>query len=299
MLSLLLHLNNGESSLYWHAHADVIAVCVGLLVAYWFAVTQLRDEISDAGRVRRSQVAMFVAGVAVIYSVSSSPVHEISEDYLASVHMGQHLAYTLIAPPLLIAGTPSWLLRAPLRNAAVLRAARLVTLPLVCFAAFNTVQLLTHLPASVDFALTNHWFHPIVHIGLVASALLMWWPILSPLDELPKLSYPLQMAYLFVQSLIPTVLAAFLTFSRNPFYAYYERAPRLWSLTPIEDQQFAGFVMKMLGSLILWGFIAYAFFRWYQRDQAEGRDPQWEEVQDEMSRLGLPIERSAVRGEFQ
>jgi putative membrane protein len=241
---------------------------------------------------------MFVAGVAAIYVASSSPVHEISEDYLASVHMGQHVVYTLVAPPLLIAGTPAWLLRAPLRSPGVLRVARLVTLPLVCFAVFNAVQVVTHLPSTVDFALTNHWFHPIVHVGLVASALLMWWPILSPIDELPKLSYPLQMAYLFVQSLIPAVLAAFLTFSRNAFYSYYETAPRLWGLTPIEDQQFAGFVMKIVGSLILWGFIGYAFFRWYQRDLADQRDPQWDEVREEMSRMGLPIERSAVRGEF-
>jgi putative membrane protein len=298
MPSLLLHLDPGESSLYWHAHPDVIALCVGLLVAYWFVVTRLREEISDAGRVRRSQMAVFVTGVAAIYFASSSPVHEISEDYLASVHMAQHLVYTMIAPPLLIAGTPSWLLRAPLRNGAILRIARLATLPLVAFFAFNAVQLLTHLPSTVDLALTHHWFHPIVHVTLVASALLMWWPILSPLDELPKLSYPLQMAYLFVQSLIPSVMAAFLTFSHNTFYSYYETAPRLWGLTPIEDQQFAGFVMKILGSLILWGFIAYAFFRWYQREQAESGDPRWEEVREEMSRLGLPIERNAVRGDF-
>jgi putative membrane protein len=298
MQLFLLHLDAGESSLYWHAHPDVIAVCVGLLAAYWFAVTQLRAEFSDAGRVRRSQAAMFVAGVVVIYAASSSPVHEIAEDYLASVHMAQHLAYTLIAPPLLIAGMPTWLLRAPLRHPAIRRVAQMVTLPLVAFAAFNAVQLMTHLPSMVDFALTHHWSHPLIHVLLVASALLMWWPILSPIDELPKLSYPLQMAYLFVQSLIPSVMAAFLTFSRSTFYSYYETAPRLWSLTPIEDQQFAGFVMKILGSLILWGFIGYAFFRWYQHDQAESLEPRWDEVRDEMSRLGLPVERPAARGEF-
>jgi putative membrane protein len=241
---------------------------------------------------------MFVAGVAAIYLVSSSPVHEISEDYLASVHMGQHLVYTLVAPPLLIAGTPAWLLRAPLRNSAVFRVARFIALPLVCFATFNAVQLYFHLPSTVDFALRNHWAHPLVHVALVASALLMWWPILSPIEELPKLSYPLQMAYLFVQSLLPSVMAAFLTFATTSFYSYYETAPRLWTLTPIEDQQFAGFVMKILGSLILWAFIAYAFFRWYQRDLADQRDPQWDEVREEMSRMGLPIERNAVRGEF-
>ena len=294
----LLHLAPGESSLYWQLHPDVIALCVALLAGYWYAVTRLRSRISDAGRVKRSQAALFVAGVLVIYVASSSPLHELSEDYLASMHMVQHMGYTLIAPPLLIAGTPGWLLRAPLRWKQVFRIARLVTLPLVAFAAFNAVTLLTHLPSTVNIALTHHWFHFAVHVSLVLTALLMWWPILSPIQELPRLSYPLQMGYLFVQSLIPSVLAAFMTFSTGVFYEYYATAPRVWGLTPIEDQQFAGFVMKILGSLILWGFIAYAFFKWYQSDSAEHRDPRWDEVREEMSRLGLPMDTGAPKPEF-
>ena len=118
----------------------------------------------------------------------------------------------------------------------------------------------------------------------------MWWPILSPVEELPRLSYPLQMAYLFVLSLLPSVLAAFLTFGQGVFYKFYADAPRTWSLSVIEDQQFAGFVMKILGSLILWGFMGFAFFKWYERETAESREPRWDAVKDEMTRLGLPLD---------
>lgn len=288
-MPLLLHLAQGESSLYWHWHPDVMALCVFLLAGYWYAVTQLRDVISDAGRVKRSQVALYVSGVACIYVASSSPIHEISEDYLASVHMVQHMLYTLIAPPLLIAGMPAWLLRAPLRNGAVLRVARLALYPLVAFTAFNAVQLLTHMPSAVDLALTHHYVHLGVHVALVATALMMWWPVLSPIDELPRLSYPLQMAYLFVQSLLPAVLAAFITFSDGTFYAYYESAPRLWGIAPREDMQWAGFVMKIVGSLVLWSFIAWAFFRWYERENADSYDPRWDDVREELLRMGVPM----------
>jgi cytochrome c oxidase assembly factor CtaG len=70
----------------------------------------------------------------------------------------------------------------------------------------------------------------------------------------------------------------------------------MWGLSPIEDQQFAGFVMKVLGSIILWSFIAYAFFRWFEQENKSTRGPRWEDVQDEMNRLGLPIEGPQVRG---
>lgn len=296
MLSLLLHTSSAESTLHWHLHPDVLFMCALLLGGYWYAITQLRLEISDAMLVKRSQIATFVAGVAVLYVASTYPIHEISEGYLASAHMFQHLLYTMVAPILLIWGTPAWLFRAPLQNATVLRVAKVVLNPLVAFAVFNAVTLLTHLPTTVDLALSHHWFHLVVHAALLVSALMMWWPVLSPIEEIPRLSYPLQMGYLFVQSLLPSVLAAFITFSTGAFYDYYATTPRLWGLTPVEDQQFAGFVMKILGSLILWGFIGYAFYRWYQSEQKDAQDPRWDEVKEEMARMGLPIETTAPRG---
>ena len=286
----ILHTADGSAAITWNLHPDVLLLCGAMLGSYWYAITSLRREISDAGRVRRSQVVLFALGVLTIYIASSSPIHEIAEQYLASVHMFQHLLYTMVAPIFLILGTPAWLLRAPLRNPVVFRIARFLTYPLVAFAIFNTVQLLTHLPSAVDLSLQIHWLHFVIHASLVASAVLMWWPILSPLEELPRLSPPLQMAYLFVQSIIPTVLAAFLTFSDGSFYHYYASAPRLWSLSPVEDQQFAGFVMKVLGSIILWGFIAYAFFKWYERETRQELDPRWEEIQEELTRMGIPVD---------
>jgi putative membrane protein len=135
-----------------------------------------------------------------------------------------------------------------------------------------------------------HWFHFLVHVALVGTAVLMWWPILSPLPELPRLSYPLQMGYLFVQSLLPSVIAAFLTFSDGVFYKFYDAAPRIAGITAVEDQQFAGFVMKIIGSLILWGFIAFAFFRWYAQETAESQEPRWDDVKEELRGMGLPVD---------
>ena len=40
----------------------------------------------------------------------------------------------------------------------------------------------------------------------------MWWPVVSPLPEMPPLAPPGQMLYLFLQSLVPTIPASFLTF---------------------------------------------------------------------------------------
>ena len=55
----------------------------------------------------------------------------------------------------------------------------------------------------------------------------------------------------------------------------------------IDDQQMAGGIMKLAGSMILWSFIAVAFFRWYQREQQASQIPGWPEVEAEIERLGL------------
>ncbi|TMC00508.1 MAG: cytochrome c oxidase assembly protein [Chloroflexi bacterium] len=281
----------GLEWLDWHLHPDVLLLCFGLIAGYLYAVEVLRPQISDAGRVKRRQMACFFSGVLVIYIGAGSPVHDISEQYLLSVHMFQHLLFTLVAPPLLLAGIPGWLWQAGLRGSGLMPVARVLVHPLVAFGVFNFLIVVTHLPNVVDYSLEHHWFHFLVHAGLVVSAMMMWWPVLSNVPELPRLSYPLQMAYLFVQSLLPAVIAAFITFSTSPVYSFYANAPRIWGLSAVEDQQIGAGLMKVAGSLILWSFIGVAFFKWFEREEAEARGPAWREVEEELQELGLEAKK--------
>jgi putative membrane protein len=277
----------GVEWLDWHVHADVVLLCATLVGAYLYAINVLRPRISDAGRVRGTQVVLYMLGVSTIYVATGTPVHDLSEQYLLSMHMLQHLLLTLVAPPLLIAGVPGWLWEAMLGGRRVLPLAKVVLHPLVTFGVFNFLIVVTHLPFVVDYALRNHSFHFVVHAGLVGSALMMWWPIVGGIQSLPRLTYPYQMAYLFVQSLLPAVIAAFITFSRTAAYEFYEEAPRVWGISAVEDQQVAGALMKTAGTLILWSFIGVAFFKWYAKEEAEARGPAWSEVEEELRELGL------------
>lgn len=290
MTPLLLHTATGPYQFHWSIHPDVILLCIILEVGYLYAVTQLRDLVSDAGRVRRSQAAMFTSGVLTIYIAAGTPIHDISEQYLLSVHMLQHALFTMAAAPLLLAGIPAWVWQALLRQRGVLPLAKVLTHPVVAFGVLNATFLITHMPFAVDYALYHHWFHFLVHALLVATAMLMWWPVLSVVPELPRLSAPMQMAYLFVQSILPSVIAAFITFAEGAVYPFYERAPRMWGLSAETDQQIAGGVMKLIGSLVLWGFIAVVFFQWYNREQAAEKEPRWNEVQEELHEMGLTRE---------
>ncbi|MDP9238703.1 MAG: cytochrome c oxidase assembly protein [Chloroflexota bacterium] len=283
----LLHAATGPYQYHWNIHADVVLLCIFVEAGYLYAVTQLRDLVSDAGRVRRRQLALFSAGVLVIYAVAGTPVHDLSEQYLLSFHMFQHSVFVLIAAPLLLAGIPVWMWQAMLRVRGTLPVARVLTHPLVAFSLFNGLLLLTHLPFMVNASLNHHALHFFVHAALLVSAMIMWWPVLSEVPELPHIAAPLQMAYLFLQSLLPSVMASFITFADGTVYSFYERAPRTWGLSPEADQQIGGGLMKLMGSVILWSFIAFVFFKWYAREERASQEPKWDDVREELEAMGL------------
>ncbi len=285
-----LHIG-GYEWLDWSFRPDVILLCILLGALYYYAVTQLRPRTADAGPVKRSQIIYYTLGVLTIYVAAGSPLHDLADEYLVSAHMLQHVLLTLVAAPLLLAGIPAWVWQALLRVRGVLPVARVLTNGLMALAVFNAVMLLVHLPSAVDLQLREWWFHLFAHTSLLVAGLVMWWPVLSTVPELPRLAYPVRMGYLFLQSLVPAVMASFITFSDRVVYQSYAEAPQIWGLSPIDDQQIAGGIMKLLGTLILWSFMIVVFFRWYEREEGEARGPHWPEVEEEPRNLGLPTKR--------
>src|SRR5262249_48932978 len=139
--------------------------------------------------------------------------------------------------PLLLIGTPAWLARWLLTPRWLLRSVRYLARLIPATIIFNLVVIVTHLPAVVDAALHNPLFHFAVHALIVVSSLLVWMPLLSPLPEVPRLQPLVRMLYLFLQSVIPTVPASFLTFGEHPLYRYYETVPRLWGVSALDDMR--------------------------------------------------------------
>lgn len=257
---------------HWHPHPDVWLVLGGTWVSYLLAVRRHRGEVPADDVRERRRTRFFTLGMLTLWLASDWPIHDLAEEYLFSVHMVQHLLYMLVAPPLLIAGSPPWLLRRLLRPAPVRTVFRFLTRPVVAFIAFNAVLLFIHWPSIVAAQLDSELAHLGVHLLTVAVSLVMWWPVMSPLPELPPLSPPGQMLYLFFQSLAPTIPASFLTFGSSILYPAYAAFPRIWGISVHSDQLVAGLIMKLGGGLVLWGFVTVIFFRWHAREARDGWD---------------------------
>lgn len=237
----------------WDLHPTVLVGLV-LLGGLYVYLGGLRTE--------RRRVAAFAGSLLVIFVALNGPLHNLSDSYLFSAHMAQHLLLTLLFPPLLLYGTPAWVVRPLLSPGWVTALGRAVTRPVAAAALFTAPIVLWHVPVFYEAALRNHNLHILQHLVFLATAVLMWWPVLSPVPELPRLPYPGQMLYLFLLGIPMSVTGALITLSDTALYPFYAAAPRVWALEPVADQQIGGLLMWVPGGLILWLAMTVVWFRW-------------------------------------
>ncbi|MBN2622779.1 MAG: cytochrome c oxidase assembly protein [Acidimicrobiales bacterium] len=247
----------------WQPHPEVWVLVGGVAVLAGYALRVVGPKVVPAGRpvASRQQIAWLVLGLILLWVASDWPVHDVGEEYLFSVHMTQHMVLTYLVPPVLLLATPEWLARIVLGRGRVKRAFDFLARPVVAALLFNGFVLFTHAPGIVNLAVENGPVHYLLHAVLVFTAFLLWMPVVGPLPEL-RISYPAQMLYLFVTSIIPTVPAGWLTFAEGTIYSAYEVPDRLWGLTITDDQQMAGVIMKLVGGGFLWVVITTRFFQW-------------------------------------
>ncbi|MGH2805742.1 MAG: cytochrome c oxidase assembly protein [Actinomycetota bacterium] len=274
----------------WHPHLSVWFVMGGLFFGYVWALKVLGPTLTPAGEevVTTRQKAFFFSGLVALWVGADWPIHDLGENFLFSVHMTQHTLFSLVAPPLFLLGIPAWLLRWMLAPRWLFATVRFVTRPFVALVLFNGVIVVTHWPALVDASLRSEPLHFAVHFVLVMASLAMWWPVIVPLPETARLSEPAKMLYLFLQSVVPTVPASFLTFASDSIYHFYDSVPRLWGLDVVTDQRVAGLIMKIGGGLLLWVAIAIVFFRWSaSEERAETPEVGWDDFERELQAWDL------------
>lgn len=257
----LLHVGASISLTSFTLHWSTVIGLAALAALYeWRALAERRR--TPGLPLERTRRLAFYAGLATIFVSLNGWLHDLSDWYLFSAHMVQHLLLTILMPPLLLFGVPGWMLRPLVRARGIAPLARALTRPKVCFAAFQLVVAAWHLPVLYNSAMASHEIHILQHLMFMATAVMLWWPVLSQLPELPRLSYPMQMLYLFLTTLPMSVVAVYITYSQTLLYPAYSAAPRILGLTPMQDQLLGGLIMWIPGGLVFMAVITVIFFRW-------------------------------------
>jgi len=272
----------------WDLEPSIIIGTVLITGLYLYAIGPFRKRHFPDEPIRRGQTIAFLSGVLIMFLALVSPLDELGDSYLFSAHMLQHLCLTILGPPLLLIGTPEWMVKPVLSNKVVFHVAKVLTYPVVAFVLFNVDFFLWHAPLLYNATLENQSIHIFEHITFIFFSLCYWWPIFSPSKDLPPLSFGGQILYLFLSGMPSVLLGAGLTFS-SPLYAPYIAAPRIWGISAATDQQLGGLIMWVPVSIFYIVIMSVLFIRWMLQQEAkqQAKERELYEQQDSQDQARL------------
>jgi len=234
-----------------------LAVSIILYLRGWLVLHRTSPE-----RFPRWRLFAFTGGLVTLWLAIASPLDAFA-GLLLSAHMVQHLLLMSVAPPLILLGAPFLpLLRGLPRKfardgvgpflvwPALRRVGNAITHPVNCWIIMAITLCAWHVPASFDLTLRSPTWHKVEHICFLGASLLFWWPVVRPFPSRPQWPLWSVPVYLLAADLLNTALSAILTFSDLVLYRQYLAVPRLFGTTALADQNCAGVIMWVPGSLV-------------------------------------------------
>jgi putative membrane protein len=265
------HLGLGDWTLEPTVTVGVVATVTVYVVLTRRGRLSAADDMSPWFSSVRVRPVFFALGVISGFIALESPIDTGGDAYLLSLHMVQHLLLMLVAPPLVLLGICG---AAPVADGVARRWRAVwtwITRPWPAALLFNAVLIVWHIPALYDATLTTEPIHVFEHLTFIAVGVVFWWPIVDPLRR-PKTRpvSPFQkISMLVLAGIPPTVLGFVLALGQSVYYDFYARAPRLWGVSALSDQQLAGVIMLGLGNLIYFAAISIIFLRLFSDPAAD------------------------------
>lgn len=268
----------------------IIGLIYLLLIGPW------RHRFADSAGVSTGQKAWFLSGLLIYYMTQGGPMNLLGH-LIFSVHMMNMALVYLVVPLFVLLGLPAWLVRPVVRIKWVKSLLGVMTQPILTVLLFNALFSFYHWPWVLDFIMTHFTVHYLYDTAMLVAAFMMWWPIVTPLPEMERLSNIQKMAYVFANGVLLTPACALITFADHTLYstfsdpnvwatamgycipggtssellAQFSGGPKFFSiLSALEDQQLGGVLMKLTQEAVYGSVLAYIFFKWYRKENPDG-----------------------------
>ena len=245
-----------------------IALWVGI---YVWRFRNARREAGGRGAGWKQALA-FSGFVLVLLIALVSPIDALGEDYLFSMHMTQHILLGDIAPLLLLLSLSRVIMRpATRRFNAVERKLGRAANPYTFIAIWFALLYFWHIPTFYVAAIQHPFVHVVEHACFFIAGCAVWWPLIQPVPMRYKLTGIATMGYVLAAKLGLGILGLYLTWSKGVAYDYYAHVPRIWGLSPIDDQNVGGAIMMLEQSLVLVTVFCILFVRMLLQSEEEER----------------------------
>jgi putative membrane protein len=221
------------------------------------------------GRRPTQRQVFFFCLLIVAMLITLGPLDNLSDARSFWAHMVEHSVQSWVIPPLFLLAMPDWMLRPFVMSRPIKPLARFFSKPLVAFLTFTTIYVFAHDPPVFNLMMRNENFHILVHILFMVGGTILFWPLLSSMPEFPRLSYPMQVLYIFLLMIPMTAVAAPITLADSVVYPWYAAAPHPFGITPLQDQIIGGILMWVADSFYLMLIATMIFFRWARSEEIE------------------------------
>lgn len=286
-----LVLNFGFRALWSPGFILFTLVLAGL---YFWAIGPGRKKFTDSAPVPRYKQVLFVIGLIFFYLGYGGPLYIIGH-LMFSAHMFQMAISLMIAPPLLLLGMPSWLLKTLVLKIPFKSLLKPFTKPLVAIILFNAMFSFYHFPIVFDYLLVHKPMHDFFQALIFIVALNMWWALVVPVPEWNQLSELKRIGLIFLDGILLTPACALIIFANKALYTTFSD-PQTWAVALslclpgqmtvppelieqfmwfplLEDQRLGGVVMKLIQEFMYISFIAYTFIKWIRKEPLTHVDP--------------------------
>ncbi len=268
----------------FHLHALAIACIVSAGVLHW--------RIVKDNYFRR----LALLALAALLVVAVWPVGDLAASVSLSVATFQRLVVMLLVAPLLLMSIPTDILVRLTKPPLVDRIVRVLGLPGVAIVLVTFVGTATLLSPVLDAGATNSTIRGLVVVVTLGAGVILWIPGLGTIPGTKKLSPVARAGYLFVSSLVVTSLSFIWIFSRHPLYPSLHHQQALLHVSPLLDQQLAGFVAKFGCYIPMWAVAFTIFSRADEEQRADESPLHWADVERQLLRIDRQRTRAQRRG---
>jgi putative membrane protein len=265
--------NSGHPHLHWLGDPLVLVPLTLFAGIYIWRFAQARKQVGASASARGVgplQALAFGGGMLALLVALVSPLDGLGDEYLFSAHMVQHVLIGDVAPLLILLGLSRVIMRPATRRLTSLeRRLGPLASPATGIALWLLFMYLWHIPALYDAAAEHPLLHLLEHVSFFAAGLALWWPLIQPVPMRRRLTGLQPIAYIGTAKAGLAALGIFLTWSTTAIYPYYEHTPRIWGLSPIEDQNVAGVIMMVEQSMTLALVLVALFIRMLAQSETE------------------------------
>jgi putative membrane protein len=282
-----------QPQLTWLPDPAVLAPLALFAGIYVWRFGRAREEEAEHGRAPDRgagplHALAFAGGMLAVLAALVSPIDGLGDDYLFSAHMVQHLLLGDIAPLLILLGLTRVIMRpATRRLMRIERGLGPLASPATGIVLWLAIMYLWHIPALYDAATEHAIVHLLEHVCFFAAGIALWWPLIQPVPMRRRLTGLQPLGYIACAKAGLAALGIYLAWSSTAIYPYYEHTPRIWGLTPVEDQNVGGVIMMLEQSLTLVLVMVALFVRMLVKSEEEQRRLERLEEREEGSRVGV------------